>query len=78
MQKRFEIKRRMLTWVVLHNDAPVCRHLAKRDAIRAAFTLGRLQRRLGDDSEIILCDEAGAPSARRLIRALLPVGAAQV
>ncbi len=70
MQKRFEIRRGLHSWEVVHNDQPVRCCQAKRDAIRVALTLGRLQRRLGDDSEIILCDEAGTPLARRVIRAV--------
>ena len=69
MQKRFEIKRRLLTWEVRHNKQPVRCCGAKREAIRVAITLCRIQRRMGDDSEIILCDEAGAPLTRRIIRA---------
>jgi len=69
MQKRFEIKHRLLTWEVQHNQQPVRCCSAKREAIRVALTLGRLQRRMGCDSEIILCDEAGALSLRRVVRA---------
>jgi hypothetical protein len=79
MQKRFEIKRRLLTWEVRHNKQPVRCCSDKREAIRVALTLGRLQRRMGDDSEIILCDETGALLLRRIVRAaakgLTPLGA---
>lgn len=69
MQKRFEIKHRLLTWEVQHNQQPVRCCSAKREAIRVALTLGRMQRRMGDDSEIILRDETGALRLRRMVRA---------
>ena len=70
MQKRFEIKRRRQAWEVLHNQLPVRCCAAKREAIRIALTLGRLQRRMGCDSEIILCDEAGVQRVRRVVLAM--------
>ena len=69
MRKQFKIKRRLQAWEVLHNDVPLRCGAAKREAIRIALTVGRLQRRLGDDSEIILCDETGEFTARRIILA---------
>jgi hypothetical protein len=70
MRKQFTIKRRLYAWDVLHNEVPIRCGAAKREAIRIALTVGRMQRRLGDDSEIILCDETGGPRARRLILAV--------
>ena len=70
MQKRFKIKRRLQTWEVLHNEITVRRCQTKREAIRVAVTLGRMQGRLGDDSEIVICDETGALRLRRIIRAI--------
>jgi hypothetical protein len=69
MQKRFEIKRRLESWEVRHNMQAVRCCKAKREAIRSALTLGWMQRRLGDDSEIVVCDETGAEQVRRMIYA---------
>lgn len=65
MQKRLEIVPRREAWDVCHNHVSfrLCRR--KRDAIRVALTLGRMQLRLGDDVEIILLDHDGAQKARR-------------
>ena len=65
MRKQIEIVPRLEVWEVCHNHVPfrVCRR--KRDAIRVALTLGRMQLRLGDDAEIVLRDRDGAPRARR-------------
>ena len=72
MQKRFEIMPRRLTWEVRHNWAPICRCKAKSEAIRAAVTLSRMQRRMGDDCEIVVCDETGASRTRHRILAIAP------
>ena len=70
MRKQIEIIPRLEVWEVCHNHVPfrVCRR--KRDAIRVALTLGRMQLRLGDDAEIILRDHDGEPRARRGFSAL--------
>ena len=78
MQKRFEIMPRRLAWEVRHNWAPVCRCKAKSEAIRAAVTLSRMQQRMGDDCEIVICDAAGVSRTRRLILAAAPTAAVQV
>lgn len=72
MQKQFEIMPRHGAWDVRHNQVSfrVCEH--KRDAIRLALRLGRLQGRLGDDAEVILLNGEGAPLARRRIPAKKP------
>jgi hypothetical protein len=72
MQKSFEIAPRQGAWDVRHNETSfrICR--AKRDAIRVALTLSRMQLRLGDDAEIVLLDADGATAARRRLRARRP------
>jgi hypothetical protein len=72
MQKFFEIVPRREAWDVRHNDVSFRSCRRKRDAIRVALTLGRMQLRLGDDVEIILRDQDGAPRARRRISASRP------
>ncbi len=69
MQKHFEIVPRREAWDVRHNHVSfrLCRR--KREAIRVALTLGRMQLRLGDDVEIILLNAQGAQQARRLLSA---------
>jgi len=69
MQKHFEIMPRREAWDVCHNRVSfrMCRR--KREAIRVALTLGRMQLRLGDDVEIILLDADGAEQARRRLTA---------
>ena len=68
MRKQFKIRRRLLTWEVVHNHVPVGCCQAKSEAIRIAITLGRMQRRMGDESEITVFNEAGEVRARRVIR----------
>ena len=65
MQKRFEIIPRNEAWDVRHNQVSfrACPH--KRDAIRVALTLGRMQLRMGDDVEIVLRDHDGTQQALR-------------
>jgi len=69
MLKHFEIVPRHEAWDVCHNHVSfrVCQR--KRDAIRVALTLGRMQLRMGDDAEIILLDADGAERARRRLSA---------
>jgi hypothetical protein len=69
MHKRFEIAPRHDAWDVRHNHVSfrICQR--KREAIRLALTLGRLQLRMGDDAEIVLLDDHGAQRARREISA---------
>ena len=69
MQKQFEIAPRFEAWEVFHNHVSfrVCQN--KRDAIRVALTLGRMQLRLGDDAEIVLRDHDGAQRARHKLSA---------
>ena len=72
MQKFFEIVQRHQAWDVRHNDVSFRSCPRKRDAIRVALTLGRMQLRLGDDVEIVLRDPDGAPRARRRLAASRP------
>lgn len=65
MPKLFEIVPRHQAWDVLHNQINFrsCQH--KREAIRLALALGRMQQKLGDQAEVILRDKAGAMRASR-------------
>ncbi len=65
MLKRFEIVAHLLTWDVRHNQVKVRSCHRKREAIRVALTLGRLQKRMGDEAEIILRDRSGQAQATR-------------
>ena len=65
MLKQFEIVPRARAWEVLHNAEPFRACPAKRDAIRVALTLGRMQLRLGDEAEVVLRDASGAAQAMR-------------
>jgi len=56
MTKVFEIVPRRGSWDVLHNHVGFRMCPGKREAIRLALTLGRMQRRLGDEAEIVLRD----------------------
>ena len=69
MHKRFEIAPCHDAWDVRHNHVSfrVCER--KREAIRLALTLGRLQLRMGDDAEIVLFDDNGVQRARHEISA---------
>jgi hypothetical protein len=69
MQKQFEIVPKQDAWDVRHNQISFRTCQAKRDAIRVALTLGRMQLRLGDDAEITLFDTDGSATARRRLRA---------
>jgi hypothetical protein len=72
MQKQFEIVPRRNAWEVRHNQVSLRTYPGKRDAIRAALTLGRMQLRLGDDAEIVLQDPNGVTAARRRLEARRP------
>ena len=66
MRKRFEIVPRCGSWDVVHNHVGFRLCATKRDAIRLALSLGRMQLRMGDDAEVVLRDElSGAPRATR-------------
>lgn len=65
MQKLFEIVPRRGSWDVLHNHVGFRLCPKKREAIRVALLLGRMQLRMGDEAEVVLCDDSGAPLARR-------------
>ena len=69
MQKQFEIAPSRDAWDVRHNQVSFRVLPRKRDAIRLALSLGRLQLRLGDDAEIVLLGEDGKERARRRLRA---------
>jgi hypothetical protein len=56
MSKLFEIVPRRGSWDVLHNHVGFRMCPKKRDAIRLALTLGRLQQRRGEEAEIVLRD----------------------
>jgi len=65
MQKVFEVAPRRGAWDVTHNHVGFRLYQSKREAIRVALLLGRMQPRLGDDAEIILRDDHGAAMAHR-------------
>ena len=67
MLKRFEIVAHLHTWDVRHNQVSLRTCAKKRDAIRAALALGRSQRRMGDEAEIILRGPAGETEAMRRV-----------
>jgi hypothetical protein len=69
MQKVFEVAPRRGAWDVVHNHVAFRPCRTKREAIRVALLLGRMQLRLGDEAEIILRDDAGAALAHRHISA---------
>jgi len=69
MQKVFEVAQRRGAWDVLHNQVAFRPCRSKREAIRVAILLGRMQRRMGDDAEIILRGVDGAAQAHRHISA---------
>ena len=69
MQKQFEIVPRHKAWDVRHNHVSFRVLERKRDAIRLALALGRMQLRLGDDAEIVLLGEDGARQASRRLSA---------
>ena len=69
MQKTFEVTQRHGGWDVLHNRVGFRHCQSKREAIRIALLLGRMQLRLGDDAEVILRGDDGAPKAWRHISA---------
>lgn len=72
MQKQFEIAPSHDAWDVRHNHVSFRVLERKRDAIRVALTLGRMQLRLGDDADVILLGEDGMERARRRLRAKPP------
>jgi len=65
MQKVFEVAPRRGAWDVLHNQVAFRPCRSKREAIRVALMLGRMQLRMGDEAEIILRGDDGAPQAHR-------------
>ena len=65
MLKQFEIVPRPRSWDVVHNQVSFRACPAKRDAIRIALTLGRMQLCLGDEAEVVLRDAAGETRATR-------------
>lgn len=65
MLKHFEIVPSSQAWEVMHNQVRFRACPAKRDAIRIALTLGRLQLRLGDEAEVVLRDASGEARAKR-------------
>ena len=67
MQKLFEIIPHHGQWDVSHNHVSLRTCARKRDAIRLALVLGRMQPRLGDDAEVVLKDQNGETRARRQI-----------
>ena len=67
MQKVFEVAPRLGAWDVVHNRVGFRRCESKREAIRIALLLGRMQLRLGDEAEVILRGDDGAPKAHRHI-----------
>jgi hypothetical protein len=69
MRKLFEIVPRRGSWDVVHNHVGYRMCPKKRDAIRLALSLGRMQLRLGDEAEVVLRDAGGEAQARRHIRA---------
>jgi hypothetical protein len=72
MAKLFEIVPRRGSWDVLHNHVGFRLCPQKRDAIRLAISLARLQRRMGDDAEIVLRD------GDTLVRHRISAGSARV
>ena len=69
MQKVFEVAPRRGAWDVRHNQVGFRHFHSKREAIRVAILLGRMQLRLGDEAEVIVQDDNGALQARRHISA---------
>jgi hypothetical protein len=69
MQKTFEVAQNLGAWDVRHNHVHFRTCHSKREAIRLALSLGRLQQRLGDDAEILLLDQDKALKAVRRLRA---------
>ena len=65
MQKVFEIVPRRGAWDVLHNHVGYRMCPQKREAIRLALALGRMQLRMGDEAEIVVRDQAGSLTAKR-------------
>ena len=65
MRKLFEIVPRRGAWDVLHNHVGYRLCPNKRDAIRLALRLGRMQLRLGDEAQIVLRDDQGEALASR-------------
>jgi hypothetical protein len=69
MHKRFEIAPHHDVWDVRHNNVSFRTCTRKREAIRLALALGRLQLRMGDEAEIVLLDADGGQRARHEISA---------
>jgi hypothetical protein len=65
MQKVFEVAPRRGAWDVLHNRVAFRPCRSKREAIRVALVLGRMQLRMGDEAEIILRGDDGVAQAHR-------------
>jgi hypothetical protein len=71
MQKVFEVAPRRGAWDVMHNNQGFRLCSSKREAIRIALVLARMQRRMGDDADVILRGDDGAALAHRHISAQL-------
>jgi hypothetical protein len=75
MLKQFEIVPRPLSWDVVHNEVSFRAYGDKREAIRTALALGRMQLRLGDEAEVVLRDASGQARAKRRFAGAAPRGA---
>ena len=69
MSKVFEVTPRRGAWDVMHNQVAFRPCSSKREAIRIALLLGRMQLRLGDEADVIIRDDQGAAQAHRHISA---------
>jgi hypothetical protein len=69
MQKVFEVTPRRGAWDVRHNQVGFRHFQSKREAIRVAILLGRMQLRMGDEARVIVCDDRGEAMAHRHISA---------
>jgi len=69
MHKVFEVAPRRGAWDVRHNQVDFRHFRSKREAIRVAILLGRMQLRMGDEAEVIVRDDQGAPQTHRHISA---------
>ncbi len=65
MQKVFEVAPRLGAWDVVHNRVGFRLCQSKREAIRVAILLGRMQLRMGDEAEVIVRDDNGMARAHR-------------
>ena len=69
MQKTFEIVPRRGAWDVVHNQVGYRMCPQKREAIRLALALGRMQIRMGDEAQISVRGADGALTAQRRLSA---------